>query len=205
MTQVKERSKSPAKTPRVTDRRRLKKIFTAEDLLHLPDSPDGRRYELVEGKLYEMPPPGQRHGRVTLRAGMLLETYAQQHQLGRVIAGDPGFLLGRDPDTVRAPDVAFVSYQRLPADREFPLQYNDIVPEIAIEVVSPSDTERYIREKAQSWLQSGVREVWAVDPATRQLTVYRPGQDSLVLQEGDTLADSTPLPGFTCFVADFFS
>ena len=81
---------------------------------------------------------------------------------------------------------------------------NDIVPDIAVEVVSPSDTERYIREKAQSWLQSGVQEVWAVKPDAWQLTIYRPGQDQLVLQEGDALADSPTLPGFTCFVADFF-
>ncbi len=205
MAQVKERGKQAANVLNPKSRRRLKKVFTADDLLHLPEAPDGRCYELVEGRLYEMPPPGQRHGRVTLKIGILLEAHAQRHGLGRAIAGDPGFILARNPDTVRAPDVAYISYERLPADQEFPLQYNDIVPELVVEVASPSDTSRHIQEKAESWLRAGVQTVWVVYPDTRQVTVYRAERDAVILQPDDTLDGSPALPGFTCRVAEFFA
>ena len=205
MAQVKERGKQAVNGLNAKSRRRLKKLFTADDLLHLPEAPDGRCYELVEGRLYEMPPPGQRHGRVTLKIGILLETHAQQYAVGRAIAGDPGFILAHNPDTVRAPDVAYISYERLPADQEFPLQYNDIVPELAVEVVSPSDTSREIREKADSWLRAGVQMVWVVYPETRQVAVYLTDRDPLALQSDDTLDGFPALPGFTCRVADLFT
>ena len=84
MAQVKERGKQAVNVLNAKSRRRLKKVFTADDLLHLPEAPDGRCYELVDGRLYEMPPPGQRHGRVTLKIGILLETHAQRHGLGEL-------------------------------------------------------------------------------------------------------------------------
>ena len=205
MTQVKERPKSAAKPPRVTDRRRLKKIFTAEDLLHLPEAPDGRRYELVEGKLYEMPPPGPRHGYITSNVAFLIETYVRRHRIGRVMAGDTGFLLGRDPDTVRGPDVAYISYERFPEDRELPDRYEDILPELAVEVVSPSDTRRYVREKAEAWLAAGVAVVWVLDPRIGEVTVYRAGRGTSVFHGEETLDGAPALPGFSCRVADFFA
>ena len=92
--------------------RTLKKLFTAEELLHLPTV--GRRLELVKGKVYEMPPAGARHGDVAMEIGALLRTHVRANQLGRVFAAETGFILRRDPDTVRAPDAAFVSGHRLP-------------------------------------------------------------------------------------------
>lgn len=168
MAQVRERTQRPANSLDINSRRRLKKIFTADDLLNLAESAsDGRTYELVEGKLYEMPPPSPRHGEVTSNIDFLLQTHVRQFRLGRVLAGDPGFVLGRNPDTVRGPVVAYLSYQRFPADEELPIHYGDFVPDLAVEVVSPSDTRPYLLQKMEAWLAAGVGVVWIVDPRRR--------------------------------------
>ena len=101
-----------SKKSKVPVRRTLKTLFTAEDLLHLPT--EGRRLELVKGKVYEMPPAGAQHGGVAMRIGTLLDTHVRANRLGRVFAAETGFTLRRDPDTVRAPDASFVSKDRLP-------------------------------------------------------------------------------------------
>ena len=205
MIQVKERGQHPTNALDIKSRRRLKKIFTADDLLYLSNAAtDGRCYELVEGKLYEMPPPSPRHGEVTSNIDFLLKTHVRQQRLGRVMAGDPGFVLARNPDTVRGPDVAYISYARFPAGEELPLRYGDLIPDLAVEVVSPSDTRPDVREKTASWLEAGVQAVWVVDPRTNQVAVHRADQDTLVLRSDDTLDGSPALPGFTCQVADFF-
>lgn len=205
MAQVRVPAKLSDHTLGIKSRRRLKKIFTADDLLHLSGaSSDGRCYELVEGKLYEMPPPSPRHGEVTSNIDFLLKTHVRQQRLGRVMAGDPGFVLARNPDTVRGPDVAFISYARFPAGEELPLRYGDLIPDLAVEVVSPSETRPYVREKTASWLAAGVTVVWVVDPRVNEVAVHRADQDTIVLRSDDTLDGSPALPGFTCRVADFF-
>ena len=205
MAQVRERTQRPANALDINSRRRLKKIFTADDLLNLSESAsDGRTYELVEGKLYEMPPPSSRHGEVTSNIDFLLQTHVRQYRLGRVLAGDPGFVLGRNPDTVRGPDVAYLSYQRFPANEELPIHYGDFIPDLAVEVVSPSDTRPYLLQKMEAWLAAGVGVVWIVDPRRRQVAVHSAGRDAVILQPDDTLDGSPVLPGFTCLVGDFF-
>jgi Uma2 family endonuclease len=97
----------------IPKRRILKTLFTAEELLHLPS--DSRRLELVNGKIYEMPPANGIHTDGVRNAASILSPYVRRHRLGRTQAGDPGFILRRTPDTVRAPGVAFISYDRLPA------------------------------------------------------------------------------------------
>jgi Uma2 family endonuclease len=205
MAQVRERTQRPANSLDINSRRRLKKIFTADDLLSLSESAsDGRIYELVEGKLYEMPPPSPRHGEVTSNIDFLLQTHVRQFRLGRVLAGDPGFVLGRNPDTVRGPDVAYLSYQRFPADEELPIHYGDFVPDLAVEVVSPSDTRPYLLQKMEAWLAAGVGVVWIVDPRRRQVAIHSADRDTVILHPDDTLDGSPVLPGFTCLVGDFF-
>lgn len=205
MTQVSEHPKQGANALSVKSRRRLKRIFTADDLLHLPDAPDGRCYELVEGRLYELPPPSPRHGHVTSNVAFLLETHIRQFRLGRVMAGDTGFILARDPDTVRGPDVAYLSYERFAADEKLPLHYGDMIPELAVEVVSPSETRRYLQQKTEEWLAAGVRVVWLVDPRTTQVSIHSADQDTVVLHSDDMMDGSPVLPGFTCRVSDFFA
>ena len=143
-------------TSEVLTRRTLKKLFTAEELLHLPAT--GRRLELVKGRVYEMPPPGARHGSVAMRIGSLLNTYVLGNLLGRAFAAETGFILRRNPDTVRAPDASFVAGDRLP-EGELPVGYLEMAPDLAVEVVSPSDTAREIQEKVADWLRAGTRLV----------------------------------------------
>ena len=206
MAQVKDPPKRATDALHIKSRRRIKKIFTADDLLNLSESAsDGRCYELVEGKLYEMPPPSPRHGEVTSNIGFPLQTHVRQYRLGRVLAGDPGFVLGRNPDTVRGPDVAYLSYQRFPANEELAIRYGDFVPDLAVEVVSPSDTRPYLLQKMEAWLAAGVGVVWIVDPRRRQAAVHSADRDSVLLHSDDTLDGSPVLLGFTCQVADFFA
>ena len=111
--------------------RTKKATLTAEELLRL--STTGRRYELVKGELWEMPPAGGRHGSVAMRIGIILGSYVRENELGEVFAAETGFILRRDPDTVRAPDAAFVARERLPAG-ELPAGYLEMVPDLAVEV-----------------------------------------------------------------------
>ena len=182
--------------------RKLKTLFTAEELLHLPTT--GRRLELVKGKVYEMPPPGARHGNVAMRIGMLLSVHVRDNHLGVVFAAETGFILRRDPDTVRAPDASFVAGNRLP-EGGLPEGYLDTPPDLAVEVLSPGDTRREVREKAEDWLRAGTRLVWVIDPATRSVTVYRTAQELVVLSENDTLDGGEVLPGFSCEIRELFA
>ena len=182
--------------------RTKKETLTAEELLRL--STTGRRYELVKGELFEMPPAGGRHGSVAMRIGSLLYAYVRAHSLGEVFAAETGFILRRDPDTVRAPDAAFVAGERLP-EGELPTGYLEMVPDLAVEVVSPGDSAREVREKVDDWLRAGVRLLWAIDPATRSVTVYRSTDDFSVLSEDDNLDGGQVIAGFSANIEDLFS
>ena len=152
-----------------------------------------------------MAPAGPRHGRVTSNIDRIVSTHVIEHGIGQVVAGDVGFALSRDPDTVRAPDVAYVSNERFPADEELPIQFADIIPDLVVEVVSPSNTRRELQEKATLWLEAGVREVWIADPVVHQLSIQRPGLGEITLSHDDMVDGSAVLPGFTCLVADFYA
>jgi Uma2 family endonuclease len=181
--------------------RKLKQLFTAEELERLPAV--GRRLELVKGKVYEMAPAGGRHGYVAMNSGMALGSHVSANDLGRVFAAETGFILRRNPDTVRAPDCAFISNRRLPSD-EIPDSFIEMAPDLVIEVVSPSDSPREVREKAEEWLRAGVRLVWLLYPATRTAMVYRSLDDPTNLTEHDHLDGNDVVPGFTCPVGDLF-
>lgn len=175
--------------------------MTAEQLFDLPD--DGLRHELVRGELRTMTPAGYRHGRVSLEVAYHIRVFVGQHGLGQVLTNDPGFIVERGPDTVRAPDVAFVSTERVPppdADDGFV----EMAPDLVVEVVSPHDRASEVTEKALDWLEGGVRLVWVVDPKTRSAAVHRPGgEDSLLIGEAE-LDGEDVLPGFRLRLADLF-
>ena len=181
--------------------RTLKKLFTAEELFHLPTV--GRRLELVKGKVYEMAPAGGRHGYTAMNTGIIMGGHVRANGLGRVFAAETGFILRRDPDTVRAPDVAFVAQSRLPVD-EIPDSFIELVPDLVVEVVSPGDTRREVQEKIEDWLRAGVSLVWAVYPVTRTATVFRSLDDITHLTERDFLDGEDVVPGFTCPLAELF-
>lgn len=176
-------------------------LMTAGELASLPD--DGKRYELVNGGLRMMSPAGYRHGRVAMRLGSLLEQHVRFEQLGVVCAAETGFIVSRDPDTVRAPDVAFVRQNRL--DQVTDLDgYLPFAPDLAAEVVSPHDTFTKVEEKARFWLQAGTSMVLVVDPDARSVHVYRAIDRISVLQQQDTLDASDVVPGWNLRIGELF-
>ena len=181
--------------------RALKKLFTAEELLCL--SATGNRLELVKGKVYEMAPAGGRHGYAANRAAARLTVHTDSTGLGHVFTAETGFLIHRDPDTVRAPDVSFVSVSRL-ALNDISDGYIDMAPDLAVEVVSPNDRRREVQEKVEEWLNAGVRLVWVLYPATRSAIIYRSLNDVTNLAADDFLDGEEVVPGFTCRVGDLF-
>ena len=166
-------------------------------------SRDAGRSELVEGELRMMSPAGGRHGRVAMNCGRLLANHVDEHMLGIVYAAETGFVLARDPDTVRAPDVAFVSADRV-SDIGDESAFVPFAPDMAIEVVSPSDSFSGLEEKAFSWLNAGTRLVLLVDPANETVRVYRSTDDIAVLGKGDVISASDVVDGWQVAVAKLF-
>jgi Uma2 family endonuclease len=177
-------------------------LFTAEQLLHLPK--DGFRYELVEGVLIKMSPPGFEHGDVALTIGSLLWQHVRANKLGRVVAAETGFKVASAPDTVLAPDAAFIRQEEI-ARVGLTKKFWPGAPDLAVEVMSPGDSMRKTDEKARTWLSFGARMVWTVNPGKRTISVYSPGEDVSVLTEADTLDGQTVVPGFRCDVKEIFS
>lgn len=143
-------------------------LYTAEEYAALPD--DGRLTELVKGVIVEMPSPTPSHGYVCLNIGSALKTYVTQHGLGRVVSNDSGVITERGPDTMRGPDVAFYSYERVPRG-PLPAGYWP-APELAVEVRSPSERTSNVLAKVSEYLAAGVTEVWLVEPADTTVMVY---------------------------------
>jgi len=168
----------------------------------MPD--DGMRYELVRGELLMMSPAGARHGRRAARIARLLDTHASQTDCGVVFGAETGFVVSHDPDTVRAPDAAFVSKERFEAvgDTE---KFWPGAPDFAAEVISPKDTFHEVQDKALEWLAAGTIAVLVLDPPKRTATVYRAGGDAHVYGDQDTLDLSDAVPGFTVPVARLFA
>jgi len=174
----------------------------AEDLPYLAPEEEGHS-ELVAGKMVREPPPGEEHGWVA--AGVLghLFPFVREHRLGRMYAAETGFVLARDPDTVRAPDAAFVSAERLATTaRRGP--YFEGAPDLAVEVVSPGDSRAAVAAKVGEYLVAGARAVWEVDPSEHSVTVHRAGGAPATLGIGDTLDGSPVLPGFRLPVREIF-
>lgn len=176
--------------------------ITAEDLLRMPD--DGFRYELVRGELRKMAPAGHKHGRIIINLTTPLDQHVRANSLGAVYAAETGFLLSSNPDTVRAPDVAFVSRKRTEEVGDVE-GYWPGVPDMAVEVISPGDTYSEVEEKAIEWLDAGTRMVIVVDPRKRTVTVYRALTDITILTEKATLDGGDVVPGWTMPVKDLFA
>jgi Uma2 family endonuclease len=161
------------------------------------------RYELVKGELRKMSPAGYRHGQIVIRFAWRLAQYVETNHLGAVYAAETGFLLASNPDTVRAPDVAFVSQKRIEQVRDSE-GYWPGAPDLAVEVVSPSDTYTKVEEKVLEWLKAGTRMVLVIDPRTRTVTVYRALNDVTILTEKDTFDGGDVVPGWSVKVDTLF-
>lgn len=178
------------------------KLVTAEELLTMPD--DGLCYELVKGELKRMPPTGTEHGGVTMELAAPLHRYVKLNKLGQVYAAETGFKLESDPDTVRAPDIAFVRAERIKATGRA-RGYGDGAPDLAVEVLSPGNTKREMAEKIEEYFAGGARLVWVVNPKSKTIAVYRSLTDVVTLTEKDTLDGGEVVPGFQITVAELFA
>jgi Uma2 family endonuclease len=183
-------------------------LLTADDLWSMPEA--DLPHELWRGALRLVTPAGAAHGAVCSRLLAALSRHVYAHDLGELFTEATGFLLERGPDTVLCPDVAFVSRGRLPAGG-IGLRFMDLVPDLAIEVLSPSDRPAEMRAKVAEYLRLGVRAIWVLDPAARGVRVHArdAGQGShvttTVLAEDDLLNGGDVIPGFRCPVAELFS
>jgi Uma2 family endonuclease len=176
--------------------------MTAEELLSLPD--DGSRYELIEGELRQMSPAGHNQGRIAMRLAVPLGHHVEENGLGEVYAAETGFTLKTNPDTVRAPDVAFIRQERVDEVGDTK-SYWPGAPDLAVEVVSPNDKVSEIEEKVKEWLEAGTSLVWVVSPQLKTVTVYRSLTDIVILTEKDMLDGGEIVPGFLYPVAKLFA
>lgn len=174
-------------------------MVTADQLLAATDI---GRCELVAGRLVMMSPAGFEHGMIVQRIAAAIQAHVEPRRLGVVVAAETGFLLRRAPDTVRAADVAFVGMNRLTAMDHYPTGFFEGAPDVAIEVLSPSDVRsraalQQTRAKVEEWLEAGAIEVWTVDPGKREVVIYRGGlaDTPMTFAAADTL-HSPALPEF---------
>jgi Uma2 family endonuclease len=177
-------------------------IVTAEQLWTMPH--DDLRRELVRGQLRVMTPAEAEHGRVAMRVGRLLAGHVDQRGLGAAFAAETGFIIGRDPDTVRAPDAAFVSKERADAIGRT-VRFWPGAPDFAAEVVSPDDSFGDVEEKALMWVEAGTTAVLVLDPARQTATVYRRPGEARVHTGQETIDLGDAVPGWRVAVTELFA
>lgn len=178
------------------------RLVTADELLRMPD--DGLLRELVDGEVWMTPPPGEEHGVVAAEILISLGSHVRAHGLGRVHAAETGFRIGTDPDTVLAPDAAFVSRERI-EEAAVGKGYRLGAPDLVVEVVSPGDTFGRVEAKVARWLEAGCRMVVVVNPERHAATVYRSLSDVRLLTESDELDGGDVVPGWRLPVRELFA
>lgn len=179
----------------------LKQLVTAEQLWEMTEKP-GVRYELVRGELVEVPGAGYPHARLGRALLLLLHPFVVEHDLGEAFPDGLAYIIAREPDTIRVPDVSFISKERLPEeDME---GFVPFAPDLAVEIVSPTDRAEEVYGKVREYLEAGTRTVWIFWPRYRSITAYVPGEDPRELAEDDELDGGEVLPGFRMRVAELF-
>jgi Uma2 family endonuclease len=178
---------------------KIKGSATVEDLLKTPK--DGQKYELVDGEIV-VSPTGMRHGEVALKISHTIATFLENNPIGRVYGTDVGITFPND--NIRSPDVLFVRTEKLPGGKS-PVGFGELIPDLCVEVLSPSDSVRHVAQKIGEFLECGVPIVWLVDPGRKSVTVYR-SLSQIEQYQGDDVITAEPiLPGFSCPVSRFFS
>ena len=176
-------------------------LMTADELWELPSK--DHRYELVRGELRTRAPAGFEHGNIGSGLLVSLRQHVNSRGLGRVVGAATGFVLSRDPDVVRSPDVAFVARARVPVEPV--VKFFPGAPDLAVEVLSPTDTFDEIEEKIEDYFSAGTRLVWVVNPRSKSVSVYRPAVAFEVLRGDQKLTGLDVVEGFECRVADLFA
>jgi Uma2 family endonuclease len=178
------------------------RLITAEDLWLMDN--DGQHYELVNGELITMPPAGGEHGEIGFTLTALIGAYLAQNRIGRGYSADTGFILARNPDVVRSPDVSVVLNDRLPPEAER-RSYLEIAPDLAVEIVSPSDSSADVNDKVMQYIDFGIKLVWVIYPSSRSVSVFTPDRRATILGVHDELDGGHILPGFKVRVHDLFT
>jgi Uma2 family endonuclease len=173
--------------------------MTAEELIRLPD--DSMCHELIKGELLTMPPPGDLHGAVTMNLTLPLANHVKANNLGVLRAAETGFKLESDPDTVLAPDIAFIARDRVGG----PVSgYRNGAPDLVVEVMSQWDSRPKVARKAALWVELGARSVWVVNPRQRTVEIWQADREKRVFHETDELVDDT-VPRFRIKVSEIFA
>ncbi len=181
----------------------VKQLITADELRTMPEVP-GKRFELINGEMVEVPGTNILHSLLVFWVARLIAAFVEEQNLGLVTVDGSSYVIRTNPDTVRIPDVAFISWQRMPDP--LPLsRFWPIPPDLAVEVVSPDDRANELHEKAQDYLEAGSRQVWILWPQRRSMTVHTaagPGQE---LGPNDELDGGDVLAGYRVRVGDLFN
>jgi len=180
------------------------KPMTADEFaefVRLPEN-ENRWFELVGGGVLELPPPMKIHGVVCVNTGTQLHLFVRRRKKGYVTSNDSGVILSRDPDTVRGPDVAL--YEDAQRWSELHPKYGEVPPRLAVEVFSPNDKLGKLLRKIAEYLRAGVEIVWLIDPDSRNVTVFRPGLQPVVVEEDGELIGYDVLPDLNVKVAELF-
>ena len=174
-------------------------LVTGEALLALPD--DIGRYELIDGRLVEMAPASDEHGFIEFNLGAELRAFVRQRSLGRILGGEVGIYIRRNPDRIRGADIVFVSKTRLP---ELTDKFLEVTPELIVEIMSPNDTWEMIQGKLADYFSIGVDQVWVVEPQQRTVRVYRALTEVETFGPQDTLVSRGVLDGFRLEIKTLF-
>ena len=173
-------------------------LVTAEEVQRI--SLPGKVTELVRGRLIVREPPGTHHGAIAANLAYYLSDFVRRQSSGAIFAQDTGFKIASDPDSVRAPDVAFVARQRTGLIRS--RGYAELAPDLLAEILSPDDQPAEVLAKVADWLAAGTKIVWVIDPNRREARIYRRDGTLTVLGSEDSLDGEDVLPGFACSLKD---
>ncbi len=187
----------PRTMSRIDPKRRL---YTTEEYARMPEHAGGRD-ELVRGRVVREPFPRPIHAQIQARLCELLGAHVRRKRLG-IIGGETGFMLEHDPDTVRGPDVVFLSRARF--GETLPDRWPEYGPDLAVEIRLPSDRRRKLAEKIAQYFAAGTRLVWVIDPKARTVVVYHSPDDARVLRPGEELDGEEVVPGFRCRLSRLF-
>lgn len=178
------------------------KPITAEEYELLPDPTDGTRLELHKGEVVAVSRPNWEHGEIAGNIYLIIKMFLKKQTIGRVSV-ESGVITEQDPDTLRGPDVSFISKERIPLDKRMN-EYPKMTPDLCVEVLSPSNTRSELNAKMAEYFSTGAKMVWVVDPDERSVAVYEQPDEGRVFKGRSTLSGGHVLPGFTCSVAEIF-
>ncbi len=183
------------------------RLITADELLVMPhrdEHGNDCRLELIRGELKVMSPSKLLHGIICADVAAELSGFVKVRDLGVVVGAETGFIVERDPDTVLGADAAFISHERLSTIEDLD-KFAPFAPDLAVEVMSPSNTKREMEEKVVLYFAAGARAVWVFNPKKKSVATYASPTDVRVLGEHDTLDGGDVLPGFKLELSKLFT